>query len=294
MILSFFFKRAVQDILDNKVLNAITIFTITLSILIIGAFTLFFINTNDLMGAWEKNIRIMAYLKPTTPESGIQETEKKLKKITGVYNVRFISKKEALNRLKNQLKRQSSLLEDLNANPLPDAFEISLITQPRVWEKIENIARLVESIPSIDEVEYGQRWIEQFTNIFYLFKLTGYAMGGMFLMAAVLIIANTIRLVIYSRRSEIEIMRIVGATDSFIKAPFYIEGIIQGAFGSILGITILFLIFKYIFSNIAGEFSTHFFYIRFLPFAISGCTVVGGMFLGWFGSYLSLRQFLKL
>ena len=291
MILKY--KRAIQDILDHRFLNVVTIITIAISILIVSAFALFFVNANEIINSWKKGIRIMAYLKPDAPEIKIPELKQKIQHIGGIQDVRFISKKEAFQQLKKQMRRQSSLFENLKENPLPDAFEIRLIASFQNQEKVEMLATRLESLPQIDEVEYGQRWLGRFTNFFNLFRLTGYAMGGLFFMAALLIVANTIRLVLYSRREEIEIMRLVGATDSFIKAPFYIQGLIQGAFGGIIGLAALFVTFMFISLSVQQGLSPGLFTIRFLsPGAFCGI-ILGSTFVGWIGCYLSLKQFLK-
>lgn len=289
----FYYKRALQDIIDHKFLNAITIITIAISILIVSAFSLFFVNANEIINSWKKGIRIMAYLKPGVPEVKIPELKQKIKRINGIQDIRFIPKSKALQLLKKQMKRQSSLFENLKENPLPDAFEIRLIASSQNQDEVEIIATRLESFPQVDEVEYGKRWLGRFTNFFNLFRLTGYAMGALFFMATVLIVANTIRLMLYSRREEVEIMRLVGATDRFIKAPFYIQGLIQGAFGGIIGITILFITFMFISSSVDQGFSPGLFTIKFLsPGAFFGI-ILCSMFVGWIGCYISLKQFLK-
>ena len=287
------YKRSIRDILNNRFLNLITIITIAISILIVSAFTLFFLNANDIISSWKKGIRIMAYLKPDTTDINITEIKYKIKSIYGVKEVKFIPKKEALQHLKKQMKRQSSLLENLKKNPLPDAFEIRLKTSSQNQDKIEALANRLQSIPQVDEVEYGRKWLNRFTNFFNLFKLAGYAMGGLFFMASVFIVANTIRLVLYSRREEVEIMRLVGATDRFIKIPFYIQGVIQGALGGFIGLAVLFVIFILISSNIEQNLHSELFAIRFLSLWTLGGIIFCSMSVGWIGCYLSLKQFLK-
>jgi cell division transport system permease protein len=286
-------KRAIQDILDNRFLNLVTIITIAISILIVSAFALFFVNASDIINSWKKGMRIMAYLKPDTTDINIAEIKLKIKGMYGVKDVTFISKNEALDHLKKQMRRQSSLLDNLKENPLPAAFEIRMITSSENQDKIEALATRLESLPMVDEVEYGQRWLGRFTNFFNLFKLTGYALGSLFFMATVFIIANTIRLVLYSRREEVEIMRLVGATDRFIKAPFYLEGIIQGALGGFIGLSVLFFIFIFISSNIEQDLYSGLFTIRFLSLWAFFGIIFCSMFIGWLGCYLSLKQFLK-
>jgi len=288
-----YYQKAIQDLLGNRFLNTVTVITIALSILIVSAFALFIVNANDIMLSWEKGIRIMAYLKPGTSEAKILDLQQKIKAMDGVADIRFIPKKEGLSLFEKQMKRQASLLRDLKENPLPDAFEIRMTASSSLFEKIEILSSRIESLPPVDEVEYGQRWLGRFVNIVNLFRFTAYAMGTLFFMATVFIVANTIRLVLYSRREEVEIMRLVGASDSFIKAPFYIEGLIYGALGGILGLAALFITFMLISSNVEQDFATGFFQIRFLPPGVFFAIVACSMFVGWLGCYLSLKQFLK-
>lgn len=291
---TLYLKRAINDIRKNRFLNAVTIITIALSILIASAFTLFFINTSDIINHWKKGIRIMIYLKQNTSVVKIPDIKKELQGMYGVQEAVFISKEKALDQMKAQMKRQVSLLENLRENPLPDAFEVRMIPSSQSWEKVEALSTKIESLPYVDEVEYGQKWLGRFSSIVNLFRLTGYALGGLFFIAAVFIVANTIRLIFYSRREEVEIMRLVGASDSFIKIPFYIEGLIQGTLGGIIGLAALFVTFIIISSNVGQGFFPGSFNIRFLPLSLFFLIILGSMFVGWLGCYLSLKQFLKL
>jgi cell division transport system permease protein len=288
-----YYKRAIKDILDHRFLSTVTIVTIAIAILIASAFALFFVNANAIVNSWKKGIRIMVYLKSDSSEIKVSDIKNKIESMKGVKDVRFISKKEALERLKEQMKRQSSLLDDLQENPLPDAFEVRLTDDFQNQDNVETLATRLESFSQVDEVEYGQVWLGRFTNILNLFRLTGYAMGALFFGATVLIVANTIRLVLYSRREEVEIMRLVGATDRFIRAPFYIEGLIQGALGGIIGLAALFVLFMLISSNVDKSLTSNLFAIRFLSWEAFLGILICSMFVGWIGCFLSLKQFLK-
>jgi cell division transport system permease protein len=253
-MMTLLFKRAIEDIFKNRFLNLVSIITISLSILIVSAFFLFFINTNELMNIWKKGIRAMAYLRPGMGTSELANLEQRIQAIKGVQTVQFISKETALAQLKNQMNRQASLFENLSENPLPDAFEIRVLTPERNWDAMESIATKLESFDQVEAVEYGQKWLGRFINIFNLFRLAGYTLCGIFFMATVFIVANTIRLVIYSRSEEVEIMRLVGATDRFIKIPFYIQSIIQGALGALVCASgVLFRFFSNSFSTSDGS-----------------------------------------
>jgi cell division transport system permease protein len=161
------------------------------------------------------------------------------------------------------------------------------------WNQIEMLAIHIESSHLVEDVEYGQDWMKQFTGFLNLFKVTGVIMGGVFFMAAVFIIANTIRLLFYSKRDEMKIMRLVGATDPFITAPFYIQGLMLGGGGGIAGILILYLMYIMIIANVDLNFVSFYFTIQFLPFTTSLVIVILSMLTGWMGCYLSLKQLLK-
>ena len=286
--------RAIEDFRNNRLLTVVTLLTIALSILIAGAFILFFINTSELMNLWKKDLRIMAYLKADLTGSELSNVQQQIQAMAGVESLRFISKVDALNQLKEQMQRQASLFDNLDKNPLPDAFEIQIRAANQRWEKVEFLATEIESLDAVEEVEYGQKWFGHLPQLFELFTLTGYAMCAIFVMAAIFIMANTIRLVIYSRREEIEIMRLVGAAERFIKIPFYIQGLLQGALGAGIGLIILFVVFWFMASNLEQGFFSDIFNIRFFSPLISSIIFLTSILAGWLGSYISLNQYLKV
>ena len=293
-MITLLFKRAIEDIFKNRFQNLITIITISLSILIVSAFVLFFINTNEFMNIWKKGIRVMAYLKADVIPSEVSSLKHRIQSMDGVQSVQFVSKQDALSKLSAQMKRQASIFENLSQNPLPDAFEIWMQTPQNNWEHIESTAIALEAIDQIEEVEYGQAWLGRFSNIINLFRLVGYTLGSIFFMATVFIVANTIRLVIYSRSDEVEIMRLVGAADHFIKIPFYIQGIVQGALGGFLGLGVLFIAFQLLNTSVQTQYFSEFFQMRFLPPMMLAAIVGASMLMGWLGCYLSLKQYLKI
>jgi len=292
-MITLFFKRALDDIFKNRFLNLVTIITISLSILIASAFILFFVNTSDVINSWKKGLRIMAYLKPGIDNDGLKDLKLAIQALDDVDTIQFISKQEALSRLKAQMAHQSSLFENLTQNPLPDSIEIRMTAATESWQNIDSLAAQIEDLPQIDEVEYGQRWVGRFAQIISLFRLAGYAMGTLFFMATIFIVANTIRLVIYSRRDEVEIMRLVGATDSFIKIPFYFEGLIQGALGALIGLVMLYIAFIFVSSNVEKGFFPGLFRFHFLSPTLLLAILMISMLVGWLGCFISLKQFLK-
>ncbi len=290
----YYFKRAVSDICSNRFLTVITIITIALSILVVSSFVLFFENSGRIMDSWTQGIRIMAYLDTGFKPDMLPELTKTIQEMAHTQDVIFISKADALKQLKADLKAGGVFLEGLKGNPLPDAVEIHLKRGTRQMEEIKAYADAVKDNPLVLDVEYGQRWMGQFLHVFNLFRITGFTLAVLFLLIALFITANTIRLALYSRREEVEIMRLVGATDRFIIMPFHIEGLLQGAVGGILGIGILLVAYGVIASGMEGRFPlTLSFNIRFISLHYSMLIILFSTVLGWLGCYLSLRNFLK-
>ncbi|MDY6903724.1 MAG: permease-like cell division protein FtsX [Thermodesulfobacteriota bacterium] len=289
----FFFKRAIQDIRSNVFLHVITLITITLSVLIVSTFSLFLSNANKIMQTWEKGIRIIVYIEDGVPKAEIDTLQQEISRMGGVADVQYISRDKALEQLEKKMKAQNSLLENLRENPLPDALEVWVAPDKKKWDEIEMLAIHIESSHLVADVEYGQNWLKKFTGILNLFRFTGILMSVVFFMAAVFIVANTIRLLFYSRHEEFKIMQLVGATDNFIKAPFYIEGLLQGAAGGILGLFILYLAFLVMLSSIDFSFTSYFFKFSFIPGLTCIAIIISSMIAGWLGCYISLKQFLN-
>lgn len=293
-MLSLHFKRAMQDIRQNFLLNLVTISTIALSILIVCAAALFFFNTTDMLEAWRRGIRVMVYLEHDLDPAQRNAIETRIKNLEGVQTARFISRQSALDRLRTQMRRQSAILQGLTENPLPDAFEVQMTASTRTWDKVEDLAQRLETIAGVADVEYGQRWVERFVAIFNLFRMTSYAMGGLFLIASIFIVGNTVRLILYSRREEVEIMRLVGATERFILAPFYFQSMIQGALGGILGLAALLAMFILIQSKMQTATVTGLVNLRFFSPGLIVAIVGTSTLVGWLGCHLSLKQYLKV
>jgi cell division transport system permease protein len=288
-----YFKRALEDTLANRFVNAVTVVTIALTVLIVSAAVLLFLNAGDWMNAWQQGTRIMAYLRPEAGGAA-PVLQRSIESIEGVRQALFLPRDEALRELKERLEHPASLFENLPENPLPDAFEIQLKASTESWDQIEAIAARVRSLAEVETVEYGHQWVVAVRRVAHLFQTTGLALMGLLLVAAVAIVANTTRLVIYSRQEEVEIMRLVGATERFVKAPFYIEGLLQGLAGALGGLGILFAVYSALTARIAQSGLTGVIPLRFLSLEQLAVISAASMLVGWLGCYVSLKQFLKL
>ncbi|HMA67953.1 MAG TPA: FtsX-like permease family protein, partial [Desulfosalsimonadaceae bacterium] len=181
----------------------------------------------------------------------------------------------------------------LKTNPLPDAFEIRLSASSAELEEIGRFAASVAAIEGVDDVEYAQKWLSQFSGVYNLFTVTGLALVGMFVVAIVFIVANTLRLILYSRREEIEIMWIVGADEAFIKSPFYLESLLLGLAGGAAGLLLLGLAYMGTVPRFGPEILFSDFEIRFLPASICALVIVSSTIVGWAGCHFSIKRFLQ-
>ncbi len=283
------FKRALEDILANRFVNAVTVVTVSLAVLIVSAAFLFFVNTRGILNAWQQQTRIMAYLKADAGPAA-RLLKHAIEAIEGVQHARFIARDEALRDLKAQMPHQASLFENLEENPLPDAFEIELKPAAEGWDRIGAVAGRIGALKEIETVEYGRKWVDTLQGIMGVLRTVGAAMIGLLFLAAVSIVANTTRLVIYSRQQEVEIMRLVGASEGFIKTPFFITGIIQGLVGGAVGLGILFSLFNAVMEHLEGGAWTGVLPIRFLSGEEMAAVVASSMLVGWLGCFISLRQ----
>ncbi len=290
----YYFKRAVSDILSNKFLNSITIVTLTLCILVVSVFALFFENACRIIQSGEQGGKIMVYLGPEFNINMLPQLKHKINTMGKTEKIIFISKIEALKQLKKDMASRSSFIDGLKENPLPDALKVIMQNNVNEWQNIKQFAVKIKKIPMVEDVEYGERWLGKFLSIFNFFKMTGYAISSLFFMIALFITANTIRLSFYARRQEVEIMRLVGATDKFIITPFYIEGLLQGIAGGVTGFGLLFVFFLLLSSEAEKNIPLYMLLnIKFLSIKYSVIIIACSAFLGWLGCYLSLKQFLK-
>ncbi len=284
-------RRALRDMNENRFLNAVAVLTVALSVLIAGAFSLIWTNVNHWMRASETSIRIVVYLKDGATDAQQQDARSRIQEMDGVLKVAFISRAQALATLRTQLQHQASLLEGLEENPLPDSLEVDL-KSGRI-NQIGAIAEQIGSLPAVDSVEYGQQWMGRFAGLLNLFRFAGVVLGGLFFIASGLIIANTARLVLYSRREEVEIMRLVGATDGFITAPFYIQGLIQGICGCCVGLAAIYAAYAYMFARLSSDVASGFWQIRFLSLETLAVIAACSIGIGWIGCFLSMKQFFR-
>ncbi|MDD2852088.1 MAG: permease-like cell division protein FtsX [Desulfuromonadaceae bacterium] len=292
----FFLARAVTNIRQNIFVNVVTIGTITLALLIVSLFLLVFINLESAVENWSERVQVTVYFdkEPTVQEqSSLRE---KISALPEVSHVGYVSRDEALKRFKKRLRGQETLLDGVRPETLPASIEIALKQTYRDTMSVENFVISLKRIPAITEVQYGEEWVRRFNSFITFARLLAALLGGFLVIAVVFIVSNTIKLTIYSRREELEVMSLVGATRFFIRAPFLLEGLIQGIAGAVLSLILMFVLFELFLQN-AGSFLT--FNpadsgLSFLPIEYICGLLIAGAALGFIGSLTSLKRFINV
>ncbi|MBI3600174.1 MAG: ABC transporter permease [Nitrospinae bacterium] len=290
------FQEAMTSIRMNKGLNAITIGTIAVSMTLFGIFLLTYINLQKAATGLGGKIKMVAYLKDTVTHQQAESLKKTIASYNEIERFSYIAKEEALSDFKKKLRDKKTILDGLGSNPLPASFIIEVKESFKTLSSMEDIARRLENIEGVEEVEYGREWIDRFETLMVFFKLGMTAVGGVLMVGLLFIISNTIKLSVYSRLDEIEIMKLVGATNRFIKGPFIIEGMIQGLLGSFISILLLTVIYEIFMSKINPSLMIIFGLsdLSFIQPKLIAGMVISGISLGFIGSVVSLGRILKV
>jgi cell division transport system permease protein len=281
--------------------NLTTIAIIGISMLIFSSFSLIAFNLTSFLKMWEDKIEVIAYLRKGTPLSEVEELLRNTRQLEGVETVKYVSPYDAMAFMESKLGSQKDLLGGIQPGVLPSSIEIRLEKEFRNSASVKEVVSEVKRFPQIEEIQYGQEWVETFSGLVHIFRLTQWALGGLLLIGIIFITSNTLQLTISSRKEEIEIMHIMGTSPGFIQVPFYIEGLIQGLLGTGLAILFLFylyyrvLLYKVFFHYITPSMKEWLtgVPILFLPPEKIAMILLGGMVLGFFGSFVASIKFLK-
>ncbi|WP_027397371.1 permease-like cell division protein FtsX [Anaerovibrio lipolyticus] len=288
----YFIREVIHSLRRNNWMSVASIGTVAVSLFIFGMFLMLVMNMNKMVDAMESQVQIMVYLEDDFSRDDARDLEVDLKKMQGVEKVTFVPKEEAMEKFKERLGDQKTLLDALDeTNPLPDSFEV-MVLQP---EMVKTAAENIEKFEGVNSAKYGQDVMEHLFDITRLIRIFGFALMMVLALATLFIISNTIRLTVFARRKEIAIMKYVGATDWFIRWPFVLEGIVMGFLGSLIASVVLRLTYSGITAKIYDTLA-FFPLIPEEPFLnyVTMIVVIGGMIMGAIGSTVSIKRFLKV
>ncbi len=292
-----------QYILQDALLNIrrsgwsglASIGTIAFSFVIVGIFLIIIRNLGALVSEWQEQFQVTVFLEDGITPEQLTLLKKRIQSERAVKSMTYTSKEEALQSFKRELKGQESLLEGLGENPIPASLQLRIHDAYQTPEALRQFTASLSRLEGVEDVLYGQEWVDRLSAAVRMLRLLGMSVGLALGMASLLIVSNTIRLAVYARAEEIEIMRLVGATKLHIRAPFLLEGMIQGGLGAAVALLLLF-----------GAYRGTLWQLQLTPGEIFGMGVgsfldphwavamlVVGAGVGAFGSLISVGRFLR-
>lgn len=289
----YFVRQAMRNMVENRLVHLIGLGTMVIAFLMFDAFILIFVNLNSWTQEQGRSLTMSIYFKGEPERAVIENIKKELLQYP-VSITDFISKDDALKSLRKQLGEKAGLLDGLGENPLPASLEIVLSRDVSGDSLPYELKTRLERIHGIDEVQYSQEWVERFQAIMGAVKIIGLVFGGLLFLAALFIITNTVKLTIYSRKDEIEILKLVGATNRFVKIPFLIEGSIQGFLGGSVALIVLFLVYVVIITKVDLSIGFASLDIIFLSPQFILLLLLMSSIIGFIGSTVSLGRFFRI
>jgi cell division transport system permease protein len=288
--LAYFLEEALTSLWRSRLINALSIGTIAVSLFVLGAFLTVASNLNQVVDRWTQKVRVTFFLTDGLEPHIRQSLLDRLRDDRAVGSLEVVSREEALERFRTLFRDLRTLPDDLGENPFPASIEVALRADRQSPEEVRRLVQAFEKAPGVQEVQYDLLWIERLSTAARLVRGVGALLGGILVLAGVFTISNVIRLTVYARQEELDIMRLVGATRAYVKGPFVVEGMLQGGLGGLLALGLLGLGVRLLARDAAAasELLGHTL-ITVSPSLAAGL-VLGGMAVGVVGSLISLGR----
>jgi cell division transport system permease protein len=295
-VLRYFLTEAFSNLWSNRLNNFISMAIIVFSLFTFGLFVLTAENLNEMIGRWTENVRINVFLSKCTNRGESVKLESMIKLSSVVANYQFITEEQALRRFQSYYPGMKQLTTDLDGNPFPSSYEITVRKEFQNKDSVQELVSLLRKEKQVEDVEYDQEWIDRIQFIIRFVRIIGLFFGGILMFTATISISNVIKLMVLSRKDEIEIMKLVGATNSFIKGPFLTEGILQGFLGGIAAVVSLYILYLGILTKVSSLNAPFFTndLLHFLSTQMVIAVIVGGMVVGFFGSFFSVERLMRI
>lgn len=294
--LSHIFKSTFLNIKSNKQLFLLSIVTNFVAFSVLGLFFLLFVNLNMVFSSWDKHVQLIVYLDDKISNNDKSEIENLFESNIKIESIIFISRDQAWKKFQGEFSSRSKFITSLKFNPLPDSYTLRFKNDLNRLQNIREFSEKIKNQKGIESIEYGEKWIyrfEQFINFLRVFII---GFGVVLFSGLIFIISNTIKLSIYTRKDEIDLMSLLGATHRFIKAPLVFEGILQGTGGALLALAAVKFVHLYIILQFQGSLESTFrgFDFQYLTTPLICSILIAGMVIGVFGSLLPVNHFLKM
>lgn len=288
--LAYFLEEALTSLWRSRLINALSIGTIAVSLFVLGAFLTVASNLNEVVDRWTQKVRVTFFLSDGL-ETHIRESlVDRLREDPAVESVELVSREQALERFRTLFRDLRTLPDDLGENPFPASLEVGLRAGRQSPEEVRRLVQDFEKAPGVQEVQYDLLWIERLSTAARLVRGVGALLGGILVLAGVFTISNVIRLTVYARQDELDIMRLVGATRPYVKGPFVVEGMMQGGLGGLVAAALLWATFRVVAKDALAATDLMGQAAITLPAELYALIILGGMVVGIVGSLVSLGR----
>jgi len=254
-ILIYSFQTALKNLWHARWINFLTVISISVGLLLLSAYLLITINVDSVISRWSRGFGMVVYLQGDIGSEEEENIKTLLLQDKEILEVKYISNEQALDTLREVLGSQASLIEEIDENPLPSSFELKLKRDFISPSLVEKKAARIKQMEGVDDVQYGEEWLSSLNTISKALSIIAIFLGGAIFIAITFITYTTIKILFYRRIDEIETMKLLGATRTFIKLPFLMEGLFIGFFSGVVSSLSLFLLHSF----------TAFKLIEFLP-----------------------------
>lgn len=290
--LLYFLREAFRRIWVSKRTSFVAVAMITMSLLILGTFLLISANLARGVAQWQGRSRMNVFFVPEVTPDEIRAVDAFLSSHPDLAKRQFVSPAEALARFKTHFTNLNDVVGQLDQNPFPPSFDVDVTPATTQSAEFARDVKTLRTMPGVEQVQFDWEWLERLKRLVNLINLAGIIAGGVLAIAAMFTIANVIRLTMMLYHEEIEIMRLVGATERIIRGPFLIEGIVQGTLGGFVAVFLLYTTFEVAKRSIdpGASLLWGFMFLGFLPWQKIAALIAGGMLAGWIGSWLSVRE----
>lgn len=278
-------REAVAATRRTPLLALISVVAICLSLFVVGLFALTAFNIRRAIEGIEERVEVVAYLHDGTTPEQVAGLQRDIARLPEALKIEYVSRDEAITRAVQELPEFKQVFTDVEGNPLPASLEVHLRAGYRDSASVERVAQRLSSYPTVEDVRYGRDWVAKIVSLRRIAGGASAIIGGAFAAVAGIIIATAVRISVFARREEIQIMRLVGATDGFIRRPFLVEGLLTGLVGGLLAVLLTWVTCQVVDVSLIR--------VAWLPADWAMAGVAAGAVYGFLSSAVAVRRHLR-
>ena len=287
-------KQTRRNLLQTWRSQLLSLLTIALSVLMFAFFYLVYINALHAGDQLGDDLRLIVYLDEEPDKSLQEEYRYKIQKFDRVEKIDFITSKDAFSRFRDQLDENQDVLLDIPNDFLPSSIEVYPVRSLDTLSRIKRFSEYLQTLPGVLKVQYGREWVERFYSFIQLLRIVVILSGTLLILTTTFMMGHSIRLTLMTRQKELEVLRLVGATNNYIRVPFFLEGAMLGTLGSVGGMLALYMLFNWIQLRFAASAMRGIVSFNFFSPSAVAAIIALAVILCAVGSYSSTRKILNL